>query len=182
MLKDGALLALALCCIVSFRHGNPCLPTCLGRWRSDSSEDLTDLTARFEWLHSDPVDLAVAIAMYAMFLEIRPSRTRWQLLFQHRHVVGACVCSAATRCLQICFFCMEPNYKLCRPLLRQVRSCFGLLAPGGCRKRRTTRTSSSPPPPPHPTPPIQPQKRHQNRAQKPLRMSTPFQGGEAIYE
>ena len=63
MLKDGAMLALALCCIVILRHGNVCLPPCLGRWRFESLEDLT---AHFELLCSDPRDLAVAIAIYGM--------------------------------------------------------------------------------------------------------------------
>ena len=63
MLKEGALPAVALC-----RHVLPAResmsPVCLCRWRSESSN-----MSRVELLCSDPADLAVAIAMHAMFLE-----------------------------------------------------------------------------------------------------------------
>ena len=95
---------------MSFRHGNLCLPTCLGRWHSNSSEDLTDLTDHVEWLRSDPADLAVAIAMYAMLLESRPSRMMWELRSQHRHVIGACAQQLHDGILQTCLR-MEPNKK-----------------------------------------------------------------------
>ena len=110
MLKNGPLPALAICCVVTgFRHGNLCLPTCSGRWHSDSSEDLTDLTAHLELLRSDPADLA----------ETRPSRMRWELQFQHRHAIGAGAQQLHDACKYVYIFCMEPNYT------NFTHHCFG---------------------------------------------------------
>ena len=116
MLKDGAMLALALCCIVILRHGKVSLPPCLGRWRF---ETLEDLTAHFELLCSDPRDLAVAIAMYGMLTEDRPSRMRWELLFEQRHVIGACFLQLKEGSKYP--FCLEPNYKIF------INRCFLML-------------------------------------------------------
>ena len=107
MLKDGAILALVLCWIVIARHGNLCVPPCLGRWRFVSLEDLT---AHFELLCSDPADLAVAIAIYGMLTADRPSRMRLELLFEHRHVIGACTLQLKNGSKYP--FCMEPSYTI----------------------------------------------------------------------
>ncbi|OLP91249.1 Desumoylating isopeptidase 2 [Symbiodinium microadriaticum] len=116
MLKDGAMLAWALCCIVILRHGNVSLPPCLGRWRFESLEDLT---AHFELLCSDPRDLAVAFAIYGMLTEDRPSRMRWELLFEQRHVIGACFLQLKEGSKYP--FCLEPNYKIF------INRCFLML-------------------------------------------------------
>ena len=124
MLKDGAMLALALCCIVILRHGNLCLPPCLGRWRFESLEDLT---AHFELLCSDPADLAVAIALYAMLTEDRPSRMRWELLCEHRHMIGACTVQLKQGSKYP--FCLEPNYQIfINRCFLMLESRFGRLA------------------------------------------------------
>ena len=107
---------LGLCCIVIHRHGNLCLPPCLGRWRFESLEDLT---AHSELLCSDPADLAVAIAIYAMLTEDRPSRMRWELLFEHRHVIGACTLQLKQGSKYP--FCLEPNYQIF------INRCFLML-------------------------------------------------------
>ena len=106
MLKDGISLCLGcmLYCDLSARESMS--SRVLAVWRSESSEDLTAL---YEVLCSDPAGLAVAIAMYAMFLEHRPSRSRWELLFQYRHVIGGCA-----QLLHDAYkypSCLEPSYK-----------------------------------------------------------------------
>ena len=98
------------------RHGNICLPPCLGRWRFESLEDLT---AHFELLCSDPRDQAVAIAIKGMLTEARPSRMRWELLFEQRHVIGACFPAAETR-QQISFLLGAELQDLYKPLLLDV--------------------------------------------------------------
>ena len=72
-------------CDLSARE--PMSSSVLAVWRSESSEELT---AHYEVLCSDPAGLAAAIAIYAMFLEHRPSRSQWELLFQQRHVIVGC--------------------------------------------------------------------------------------------
>ena len=98
------------------RHGNICLPPCLGRWRFESLEDLT---AHFELLCSDPRDQAVAIAIKGMLTEARPSRMRWELLFEQRHVIGACFLQLKQGSKYP--FCLEPNYKIF------INRCFLML-------------------------------------------------------
>ena len=134
MLKEGAILALALCCIVIVRHGNLCLPLCLGRWRFVSLEDLT---AHFELLCSDPADLAIAIAIFGMLMEDRPSRMRLELLFEH--LIGACTLQRKNGSKYPC--CLEPNYTIfidsCFLMLERRFGRLEMLAQHGLTTRRS---------------------------------------------